>query len=93
MSATARLVVQMTPGEKAVLTQKAEQAGVSVAEFVRRRIKEDGAPAGAQGEEIDALLTAIEMTAPSILNALRNTIAMTDAMTAQLAGGDHKTAR
>jgi hypothetical protein len=92
MSATARLVVQMTPLEKTALAQKAKQAGLSAAEFVRRRIKEDGAPSGDQGEEIEALLTAIEVAAPAILQSLKNTIAMTDAMTASLAGDEHRPA-
>jgi hypothetical protein len=92
MSATARLVVQMTPIEKTALTQKAKQAGLSAAEFVRRRIKEDSAPSGDQGEEIAALLTAIELAAPAILKSLESTIAITDAMTASLAGTGHKAA-
>jgi hypothetical protein len=88
MSATARLVVQMTPREKTALVQKARKAGVSTAEFVRRRIKDDGIQADENKDEIEALLTAIEATAPSILKSLQNTIAITDAMTAMLNGGD-----
>lgn len=37
--------------------------------------------------EIEALLTAIEATAPSILKSLQNTIVITDAMTATLVPG------
>ncbi len=92
MSATARLVVQMTPHEKASLTQKARKAGVSAAEFVRRRIKDEGVETGDHKDEIEALLTAIEVAAPSILKSLENTISVTDAMTAHLEGRDEKVA-
>jgi len=90
MSATARLVVQMTPKEKTVLTQRAKSAGVSAAEFVRRRIQDDGVAAGDDKDEIEALLTAIEAAAPAILKSLAATIELTDAMTASLSGHGHK---
>jgi hypothetical protein len=86
MSATARLVVQMTPKEKAALAQKARKAGVSAAEYVRRSIKSDSINADEHRDEIEALLTAIETTSPSILKSLQNTIAITDAMTEMLKG-------
>ena len=92
MSATARLVVQMTPREKAALAQKARKAGVSAAEFVRRRIKDESVETGEHKDEIEALLTAIEVAGPSILKSLENTIAVTDAMTAHLKGHDEKAA-
>jgi hypothetical protein len=92
MSATARLVVQMTPKEKAALTQSAKKAGLSAAEFVRRRVQDDGVAAGDDKDEIEALLLAIEAAAPAILKSLEATIEMTDAMTAALSGHGRKTA-
>jgi len=41
MAATARLVVQMTPQEKRALDARARSAGISTAEFVRRRVGPD----------------------------------------------------
>jgi hypothetical protein len=90
MSATARLVVQMTPKEKTALTQKAKKAGVSAAEFVRRRVHDDDIAAGDDKDEIEALLLAIEAAAPAILTSLAATIEITDAMTAALSGPGHK---
>lgn len=90
MSATARLVVQMTPGEKSALAQKARKAGVSTAEYVRRSIKAGNLTADEHQDEIEALLTAIETTAPTILKSLQATIDMTDAMAARLGGGDER---
>lgn len=80
----------MTPREKAALAQKARKAGVSVAEFVRRRIKDEGVEGNDHKDEIEALLTAIEVTAPSILKSLESTIAVTNAMTAHLTGHDEE---
>jgi len=84
MSATARLVVQMTPKEKSALTQNARKAGLSAAEFVRRRVQDDGIAAGDQKEQIEALLLAIEAAGPAIIKSLEATIEITDAMTARL---------
>lgn len=81
MAATARLVVQMTPDEKSALDARARQAGVSTAEFVRRRIGPDDIDE--HREEIEALLTALEESGPNILRSLDNalaTIAATEAV-------------
>lgn len=88
MSATARLVVQMTPGEKSALAQKARKAGVSAAEYVRRSIKASPLSADDHRDEIEALLTAIETTAPAILKSLQATIDVTDAVAARLGRSD-----
>lgn len=92
MSASARLVVQMTPREKEALARKARRAGLSAAEFVRRRLRDDTLGEAGQREEIEALLAAIETAAPAILKSLANTIAMTEAMTAQLTQKDGQAA-
>ena len=68
MSATARLVVQMTPDEKNSLDTRARRAGISTAEFVRRRIGPDDVDD--RREEIEALLAMLEGSAPNILRAL-----------------------
>ncbi len=73
MTATARLVVQMTPGEKDALDARARNAGISTAEFVRRRIGPD--ELGGNRDEIEALLATLEQTAPAILRSLDAAIA------------------
>lgn len=73
MAATARLVVQMTPDEKNALDARARQAGVSTAEFVRRRIGPDDIDE--HREEIEALLTALEESGPNILRSLDSALA------------------
>jgi hypothetical protein len=82
MSATARLVVQMTPEEKDTLDQRARRAGLTTSEFVRRRIADDDLEE--HREEIEAFLTAIETTGPSILKKLDSAISTTTSMTAAI---------
>ncbi len=82
MSATARLVVQMTPAEKTLLDQRANRAGISTSEFVRRRIAGDSLEDNR--EEIEAFLTALESSAPSILRGLDEAIAEAAALTAAI---------
>lgn len=77
MAATARLVVQMTPQEKRQLEQKARQAGVTTAEYVRRRVAEDDI--GEAREEILALLAALEDAGPRVLAGVDRAIAEADA--------------
>ena len=88
MPATARLIVQMTPEAKTALDQRARHAGISTAEFVRRRIEDDDVEENR--EEIEALLTVLEASAPNILRSLTETsaiaregIAVLDAMSEQ----------
>jgi hypothetical protein len=90
MSATARLVVQMTPEEKASLDQRARKVGLTTSEFVRRRIADDDLEG--HREEIEAFLTAIETTGPSILQKLDSAISTTAAMTAAIRALDAKPA-
>ena len=68
MTATARLVVQMTPSEKAALDARARRAGLPTAEFVRRRIGPDDLDE--HREEIEALLASLDRSAPAILHSL-----------------------
>ena len=77
MAATARLVVQMTPQEKQQVERKARQAGVTTAEYVRRRVAEDDI--GEAREEILALLAALEDAGPRVLAGVDRAIAEADA--------------
>jgi hypothetical protein len=78
MAATARLVVQMTPQEKADLDRRARKAGLSISEFVRRRVTDDDLEE--HREEIEALLDVLEKSAPKILRSLDATLATTEEM-------------
>ncbi|HLY55413.1 MAG TPA: hypothetical protein VKS60_07650 [Stellaceae bacterium] len=80
MAATARLVVQMTPEEKSALDACARRAGVSTAEFVRRRVGDDDIEA--YREEIEALLKIIEAAATRILASLDGAVATAEAILA-----------
>jgi hypothetical protein len=82
MVATARLVVQMTPDEKILLDRRARHAGVSTAEFVRRRIGPDDLDD--RREEIEALLAMLESSAPNILRALDDALETAGALQATL---------
>lgn len=82
MSATARLVVQMAPAEKRALEKRARRAGLTTSEFVRRRICDDSLDE--HREEIEAFLTAIETTGPTILRKLDEAISTTASMTAAI---------
>ncbi len=79
MTASARLVVQMTPEEKALVDRRARKAGLSTSEFVRRRVNDED-DLEEHREEIEALLTTIENLAPNILKSLDSTLATTHAM-------------
>lgn len=88
MSATARLVVQMTPVEKSALDARARRAGVSTAEFVRRRLGDD--TLDSNREEIEALLATLAGAAPAILQSLDEalaTVASTQVVLDQLESG------
>lgn len=82
MAAIARLVVRMTPEEKRRLERRANSAGVSTAEFVRRRITDDDL--GEHRPEIEALLDALSAAEPVILARLDAALAETEALTAAL---------
>jgi hypothetical protein len=71
MPAIVRLVLQMTANEKRSLDRRARRAGVSTAEFVRRRIGPDDLDD--RREEIKALAT-LEHSASRILRALDGAI-------------------
>ena len=82
MAATARLVVQMSPQEKKALDVRAKKAGISVAEFVRRRLGADDLEQ--QREEIEMLLAGIEARAPAILGVIDEAMATATALSASL---------
>ena len=88
MSATARLVVQMTPAEKRALERRARQAGLTTSEFVRRRISDDDLDE--HREEIEAFLIAIENAGPSILRKLDAAISATNSITAAIESSNSK---
>jgi uncharacterized protein (DUF1778 family) len=85
MTASARLVVQMTPEEKAVLERRARNAGLSTSEFVRRRVRDDD-DIEENREEIEALLAVIESSAPRILKSLDSTLETAHTMMESLDG-------
>jgi hypothetical protein len=78
MSASARLVVQMTPAEKNALDQRAHRANLTTSEFVRRRIGNDEIEE--HRDEIEALLSVLETAAPNILKSLDQAIADANAL-------------
>jgi len=82
MVATARLVVQMSPEEKRALDGRARRAGISTAEFVRRRVGPDEFET--HRDEIVALLTALERASPAILAALDEALVTASNMAASL---------
>jgi hypothetical protein len=90
MSATARLVVQMTPAEKLALDHRANRAGLSTSEFVRRRISGDFVEENRQ--EIEALLSALEASSPTILQSLDDAIAAANALNTAIADHGRETA-
>ncbi|HET9784600.1 MAG TPA: ribbon-helix-helix protein, CopG family [Terriglobales bacterium] len=60
MAATARLMVLMSPEEKAALEAKAAQAGSSAGELVRRAVDAYEIGNQAEAEELRALVQAFE---------------------------------
>ena len=83
MAATARLVVQMTPQEKRALDSRAKRAGLATAEFVRRRLNASD-DIGEHREEIEAMLAALEITAPQVLRSVDTAMASIAAIAAKL---------
>ncbi len=83
MAATARLVVQMTPQEKRALDSRAKRAGVPTSEFVRRRLNASDDIAEHR-EEIEAMLAALESTAPNILRTVDEAMASITAISTTL---------
>jgi hypothetical protein len=91
MLASTRLVVQMTPAEKLVLDQRAHAAGLTTSEFVRRRVSEDGIEENRQ--EIEALLSALEASAPAILESLDSAINDARSLASAIKGLDERVTR
>jgi hypothetical protein len=73
----------MTPEEKTRLDLRARRAGVSTAEFVRRRVGTDAIED--YRDEIEALLSALEASAPTILRSLDSAIENATAINATTA--------
>ena len=71
MSATARLVVLMSPAEKAALEAKASRAGTaSVAELVRRAVAAYDTDAAGEEAELRGLLAAFHASRAETLRRL-----------------------
>jgi len=68
MAASERVVVLMSPTEKAALEKKARQLGTSVGELVRRSVDAYGSEIAA--EDAEALLKVFEETHARTLEAL-----------------------
>jgi len=81
MAASARLVVQMTPKEKKALETRAKRAGISTAEFVRRRVTADDLDDIAR--TFEGLLATLEASAPAILRAVDAAIATASSLIAE----------
>ncbi len=70
MAATARLMVLMSPEEKAALEAKAAQAGSSAGELVRRAVDAYDIGSQAEAEELRALLMVFDETHNETLRQL-----------------------
>jgi len=80
MGATARLVVQMTPEEKASLEARARSSGLTTSEFVRRRVAEDSlGDLEEHREEIEALLDQLERAFPDMMASIDRAIGRAEA--------------
>ena len=80
MAATERVVVLMSPAEKAALERRAAAAGrLSTAEFIRRAVATaDEAGTEAEAAELAALLPAFRATHAEALRRLDATISKLD---------------
>ena len=86
MSATARVVVLMTPEEKAALEAKASRVGpISTAELVRRAVDAYDLADQSEAEELRALLDLFKHTRAETLRQLDRTDRKLDATLAGLA--------
>jgi hypothetical protein len=92
MAATARVVVLMTPEEKAALEAKAKQAGAaSTAEFVRHAVDAFEIAKPGEAEELAAVLEQFHRVHAETLRQLDQTDRSLDAALAAFAA-DHGTA-
>jgi hypothetical protein len=81
VAATARVVVLMSPEEKAALDRKAAQAGrISAGELVRRAVEAYDEETIREAEELKALLRVLADTHAATLNALDRTDRKFDAL-------------
>lgn len=78
MASTERVVVLMTPDQKAAVTRRAQAAGLSVGEYVRRRALDDD-------PVVVALLGELAASTAVVNAALDATMARLDAADAQSA--------
>ena len=86
MSATARVVVLMTPEEKAALEAKSSRVGpISAAELVRRAVDAYDLADQSEAEELRALLDLFKRTRAETLRQLDRTDRKLDATLAGLA--------
>lgn len=86
MAATERVVVLMSPAEKAALDAKAARAGsVSAGELIRRAVEAYDEQAETDAAELRALLSALATTHDETLRRLDQTERKLDATLAYLA--------
>ena len=86
MTVTARVVVLMTPAEKAALDTKAREAGhISAAELVRRAVSAYNLGTEGEAEELRQLLAAFQTIRAETLRQLDRTDRKLDATLASLA--------
>jgi signal transduction histidine kinase len=87
MAATERVVVLMSPAERAALDAKAAQAGrISAGELIRRAVEAYDEQAESEAEELRALLKVLASTHEETLRQLDRTEQKLDATLAHLAG-------
>lgn len=86
MAASERVVVLMSPAEKAALDAKASRAGsVSAGELIRRAVEAFDAEAEAEADELRALLSVLAATHDETLRRLDQTERKLDDTLAYLA--------
>ena len=86
MAATERVVVLMSPAEKAALDAKASQAGrISAGELIRRAVDAYDADAQSEAEELRALISVLSATHADTLRQLDRAEQKLDATLAALA--------
>lgn len=72
-TATERIVVQVTPQQKANIADTAKQLGLNISDFMRRAAEAfHGAP---ENRELEALLRQVEMSTQQANEAIDNALA------------------
>jgi len=88
LSATARLVIQVSPEERDAFDQRARRVGLTRSDFIRQRIVDDDLDE--HRAEIEACLTAIEIAGPSIMQKLDAALSTATFMAAAIGALDKR---